>query len=252
MLTTTEGIVLRQVKAASGRRILLIFTREYGKISVGTGLTERNNRSKAALAIRPFTYARYDLYKNKDYFDLNSADVLKSYYGLGEDIDKYVAASYLLELTDKALPEEMPQPKLFSILTDVLAELEQRKSGFDTILICYEVKLLAEVGLLPVLDRCARCGAPEPALFSVPDGGMICRDCAKKIEAKTVGTGKGRLILEPGFDIVKVIDYFLKKPVSAFRKVALEQSTASQLQAALREYLSYHMDIGSLKSESML
>ena len=66
MQTDTEGLVLRQVKTADGRRMLLLFTRKYGKISVGTGLSERSTRSRAALSIRPFTYGRYQLFKSRD------------------------------------------------------------------------------------------------------------------------------------------------------------------------------------------
>ncbi len=41
MLTDTEGIVLRQVKTSYGRRMILLFSKKYGKISAGTGLNER-------------------------------------------------------------------------------------------------------------------------------------------------------------------------------------------------------------------
>ena len=92
MYTDTDGIVFRQVKAPAGRRMVLIFTRKYGKISVGSSITEGKGRSKAALAVRPFTYGRYDLFVNRGYYDLNSAEVKRSYYSLGENLDKYNAA----------------------------------------------------------------------------------------------------------------------------------------------------------------
>ena len=125
MYTETEGLVLKQVKIAGGRRMIHIFTQKYGKISVGTGLTEGNNKSKAALSIRPFTYGKYEISKNREYYNLNGSEVKKSYYSLGEDLDKYAAASLALELTDKVLPEELPQPRLFSILLDFMKALEK-------------------------------------------------------------------------------------------------------------------------------
>ena len=88
MLTDTEGIVLRQIKTSYNRRMILLFSRRYGKISAGTSIGEKG-RSKSALALRPFTYGRYELFKGRDSYNINSADVIKSFYGIGEDIDKY-------------------------------------------------------------------------------------------------------------------------------------------------------------------
>ena len=46
MLTDTEGIVLRQVKTSYGRRMVLLFSKKYGKISAGTSIAEKGrNRS---------------------------------------------------------------------------------------------------------------------------------------------------------------------------------------------------------------
>ena len=47
MKADTEGIVLRETKTSYNRRMILLFTREYGKISAGTNLGERG-KSKSA------------------------------------------------------------------------------------------------------------------------------------------------------------------------------------------------------------
>ena len=69
MITDTEGIVLRQVKAPGGRRMITLFSQKFGKISVGTSLNE-GGRTKAALAVRAFSYGRYELFKNRESYNL--------------------------------------------------------------------------------------------------------------------------------------------------------------------------------------
>lgn len=128
MITDTEGIVLRQVKAAGGRRMISLFSRKFGKISVGASINE-GGRNKTALAARAFSYGRYELFKSRDNYNLNNGQVIKSYYAIGEDLDKYMAASYVLELTDKMLPEEMPQPRIFSLLLEFMEALEKREKS---------------------------------------------------------------------------------------------------------------------------
>ena len=102
MLTDTEGIVLKQIKTSYNRRMILLFSRKYGKISAGTSIGEKG-RSRSSLALRPFTYGRYELYKNRESYNINSAEVLKSYYRIGEDVDKYMNGAYVLEFTEKIL-----------------------------------------------------------------------------------------------------------------------------------------------------
>ena len=63
MIVETEGVVLKQVKTVNGRKMLTIFTKKYGKVSVGTNLTE-GGKNKTALSIRPFTYANYEFFKS--------------------------------------------------------------------------------------------------------------------------------------------------------------------------------------------
>jgi orotate phosphoribosyltransferase len=40
MIISTEGIVLRQRKIANNRRMIVLFTKQYGKISAGTSVNE--------------------------------------------------------------------------------------------------------------------------------------------------------------------------------------------------------------------
>lgn len=251
MLINTEGIVFRQIKASSGRRMVLLFTKKYGKISAGTSITERG-RTKAALALSPFVYGNYELFKNREYYNLNSGEAKKSFYSIGEDIDKYMYASFILELTDKLIPEEVPQPKLFNLLLDFLEALEKRKQSYETLVLAYEVKALELLGTFPEMDCCTCCGKKEKMkYFSVKDGGMVCCSCNTKKHTNVDNTKSDTLIFEPKFDIVDILKYFSRYPLYMFEKIELDAEVAKELQRILRAYMSYHLDIGTLKSESI-
>lgn len=268
MVTDTEGIVLRQVKAMGGRRIITLFSKKYGKISVGTSLTE-GGRNKTALSVRAFTYGRYELFKNRESYNLNNGQVMKSYYGIGEDIDKYMAASYVLELTEKLLPEEIPQPRIFTLLTEFLECLEKRSKLHETLVIAYIVKILDILGTMPELSVCTSCGEENPRenskenpagseknnnnpgggekfFFSIKEGGRICPRCAKVLSSQ----GDGPLIYTLEIGIIDILKYFQKMPVKAFEKIALDQKVQEKIQKLLKDYISYHLDIRGLKSES--
>ena len=251
MITDTEGIVLRQFKTVNGRTMLVIFSRKFGKISVATNQTG-GGKNKSALAAKPFTYGEYELYKGRDIYNLNSGRVIKSYFDIGDDLDKFMAASYVLELTDKILMEEDPQPKLFVDLSECLEAIEKRNRKMDTLVLAYIVKALDNTGTMPELDSCACCGRPrnghKASWFSIDDGGILCRECASELD-KSQEYGDKSLIYPVDFDIINILGYFRKEPFSRFEKLALEDKLSDKLMDILKSYMAYHLDISNLKSE---
>ena len=129
MIINAEGIVLRQRKIANNRRMIVLFTKQYGKLSAGTSVNEKS-RSKAALALRPFTYAEYDIFKGREAYSINSAQVSKSFYSIGEDIDRFINASAFIEYLDGVLEEGTPAEDEQRI-TDGLPEIRKGSRGHE-------------------------------------------------------------------------------------------------------------------------
>ncbi|MDO5441982.1 MAG: DNA repair protein RecO [Bacillota bacterium] len=211
MYIQTEGIILRQVKTVNARRMISIFSKNYGKISCGTNITE-GGKNKTALALRPFTYGRYELFKNKDSYNVQAAETIKSYYGIGEDIDKYMAASFVLELTDLVLLEGEAQPNTFNLLKEFFEVLEKRKTAYQTLVIAYELKLLKLQGL------------------TASDG----------LKSRT------------GTDIIESLKFMEVHKLSELEHLALKADTEKVIKDLLKEYFSYHLGIDHLKSEGII
>lgn len=190
--------------------MISIFSKNYGKISCGSSITE-GGKNKTALALRPFTYGKYELYTSHDNYNLGGAETIKSYYNLGEDVDKYMAASYVLELTDKVLMEGEPQAAIFKLLLDFFDTLEPRKKAYDTLLIGYQVKLLTLSGLKP-------------------SEGL-------KTEAEA--------------DIIEILEYIENHRLKELENLALNPDSEMKIRTIMRNYLAFHLGISNLKSEGM-
>lgn len=246
MYTETEGIILKQTKITGGRRMLTIFTKKFGKISAGTSLNERG-KNKTALALRPFTYGKYELNKQNETYHISGGDVINSHFAIGEDVDKFAFASYILELTDKLLPEDAPSLPMFLLLTDFLGMMEARSKNVETLVIGYQVKALKNSGSEPSLDSCVLCGAKEELTgFSVPMGGVVCKDCRRSQNMNE------RLLYEIEFDIVNILRYIMESPLTSLKRLALDDRTLLVLRQMMRSYFAYHMDINGLKSEDFM
>lgn len=248
MLTDTEAIVLKQTKISYGRRMILLFSKKYGKISAGTSISEKG-KNKSSLPLRPFTYGRYELYKNRDSYNINGAEIIRSHYKIGEDIDKYISGAYVLEFTEKALPEEVPSVSAFNLLADFFALLENREKGIGTLVLAYQVKLLKSLGVMPQLENCTICGQKrQAALFSIADGGIICSDCSQNMQ----NSQRDALIYDVKFGIVNILKYFAKNPLKSIENLALKEDAGKLLQEIIRAYAAYYLDVSDLKSEKLM
>ncbi len=246
MYTETKAIVFRQIKTVSGRRMIVLFSEKYGKISAGSSINERS-KGKNALSLRPFCCGKYELYKGRDSYSINGAEVIRSFYSLGEDVDKYMAASYVLELTDSVLAEDEPQPGIYRLLDDFLDLTEQRETACRTLVTGYQIRLLSLLGIGLSLKRCVRCGAEieGSALFSVAEGGLVCPDCA--LPADDVNP----LIFRLNADIIQMLGYMQEHPIRSLRDLAVPEDKQALLDRILSRYISYHLGVGKLKSEGL-
>lgn len=248
MYTDTEGIVLKNVKLPGGRKILVLFSLKYGKISAGTNINEKG-RSKSTLALRPFTYSKFEIYKNREHYNINSAEVIKSFYKIGEDIDKYMYASYILEFTDKILSENERAPHLFDLLINYLALLEKRNKKYATLALAYQIKTLVHVGCAPETKKCVCCGKDkELKWFVISEGGVFCEKCLNNHKSNI----NESLIYDVDFGIIEVINYILSNSLKSLENLALNEKTQGKLKQIIHSYIAYHLDISNLKSESFL
>ena len=248
MFTDTEGIIFRQVKTVNGRRMVLLFSKKFGKISAGANISEKG-KSKSSLAMRPFTYGRYELFKTRDTYNINSSEVIRSYYKIGEDVEKYMYCSYILEFTEKLLQEEAPAPGIFNMILDFFEIMEKRSRKYSSLALAYQIKVLQDVGSMPQVKQCVVCGEKdEPALFSVKEGGIVCKRCCLNFHSNKNDT----LIYTVNFGIVNILRYILDNPLKSFENLALDDEIQKQLGRIIKSYVAYHLDIGELKSESFL
>lgn len=252
MFIESEGMVLKGVKLGNNKEILTIFTKKYGKLAVNFFGNNSNKKNKSYLASKAFVIGNYEIKKNREYYNYIKGSVIKNFYSLSEDIDKYMESSYVIELVDKVLEDEEKNAYLFQILTNYLYALEDRKAGGDILLLAFFMKLFDNLGIFPRLDRCQIDNSPceKDYYFSVIDGGLICKNCYNNKDL----TSKNRdiLIYKTNFDIIKIMIFLRDRSFEYLNKVVLQKSISEELLEISKKYLSYHLGIGNLKSEKIL
>jgi DNA repair protein RecO (recombination protein O) len=178
----TEAIVLRAIDYGESDRIVTFCTADFGKIR-GIAKGARRSRKRFANAIEPFCSTRILFSRrNPDSLALiEGCDVLSHFPGIRADLEKTLAASCLIDLTDQFTPEDKKSEALFCLLLDFLRLLEGT-AWSETLLRFFEIRLLRISGYDPVLDHCISCKtsiAKETAYrFDAAKGGLTCNLCA--------------------------------------------------------------------------
>ncbi len=183
MTEAVEGIIIFEKDYGETSKILDIITDKYGLISViskGCKTIKSPLRSVSSKLI----HGTFHIYYKKDKLSLlKTVDVIDTYINLRSDLDKITYASMLLELSSQVIKQNS-NPSIYDILKSALKKIDE---GFDALVITdiVSLKYLEFLGVLPILDRCSKCGSPKGIVsLSTITGGYVCSKCLTN-ETKT-------------------------------------------------------------------
>ncbi len=180
-MSKTEGIVIKEIRFKETSKILTIFTKELGKVSVmAKGAYKPKSRLIANTQL--FSLSDYELYKGRSFYYINDGNILDSFYEIRENIDRIMIGSYFLELIDLSLIEDHPQELIFELLKKGLRVLTSLDGDYLKFLVAYELKFISFLGYRPSLKSCIHCNGPLGALvdFDPINGGVVCENCIRK------------------------------------------------------------------------
>lgn len=196
MLTKDTAICIRAIDYSETSQILTFFTRDTGKIGA---IAKGSKRPKSAFGgpFEIFSYGKIVFAEsNKD--KLSTLTEFESAFG-GAGFSKLSANLFTLncclfgaELLNKLTHDYDPHPQLFDDFLQFLKNANEGSKNSDmlTLLILFQLSLLKETGLQPVLSHCVNCKTQfasqdtqyairntQYVYFSSSINGLICRDC---------------------------------------------------------------------------
>ena len=115
MLIGIKGLVLKTVERTDSDRLIVLFTVERGKIAV-CAKGSRSAKSKILPCIEPFTYSEFVLYEKDGFFWIKEAVLIENFYAIREDVQKLALASYICEVLDITVYENMQETELLRLI----------------------------------------------------------------------------------------------------------------------------------------
>lgn len=182
-----EGIVISETAYGETSKIINILTSDgiVGCMAKGA----RGLKSNLRVGTSKITYASFGITKKKDKLSiLSSVDIKNDFRNIRKDISKISYATFLIELAEQVMKQSR-NSDIYYLLVDALTKID---GGFDASVITniLELKYLEYLGVMPILDRCAVCGAKTGiATLSSGRGGYICNNCLRNeliVNEKTI------------------------------------------------------------------
>lgn len=236
-LDLCEGIILREQPYGETSKILQVLTKEYGLIGImakGVRSIKSSNRSASV----KLTYGKFHIYYKKDKLStLKSVDVINPLKTIKTDLTRISYATFLLELTEQVV-RQTNEEGIFDILLQALLRIDEGQDS-QVIINIVELKYLAYLGVMPILDCCSICGSRTSIVtLSASSGGYVCKNCHTNQP----------LVSEKSIKLIRLFNYVDLEKVT---KTDVSDEVKKQINLFLDEYYELYTGL-YLKSKSFL
>ena len=183
-LYRSDAFVLRTYKLGESDQIVVLFTRDFGKLRV-VARRSRRGHSRTAGHYQPLTRLHVIVYgrPTRSLYHTHSVDIVRAFRALHDDFNLLSSGLYMTELIDVSTQDRQPAPEIFALFDEALEALAQagQAAGPPMILRHFEMSLLTFSGYALQLSECAHCGGelpPGAGSFNARAGGLVCATCA--------------------------------------------------------------------------
>jgi DNA repair protein RecO (recombination protein O) len=212
-INRSEAVVLRARKVRDTSKIVVFFTKRFGKVSaMAKGSLRPKSKFGSSLEILTHSLIIYYAKENRNVHTLSHSETLNPFSAVKADFAKLAYASVAIEILERFAPPEEPNEDLFEHVILTLREFDAaRRDELEVVLASYLLKMLHLVGYGPSLSTCVKCGKDVGdgiVRFGLLSGGVLCKSCIDRdINAVDLDAG-----------VLELMRTFEKKTVKQIRK----------------------------------
>lgn len=145
---SSPGIILKRKDYGEADRILTVYSKFYGKITLmAKGVRKPSSKKRGALEV--FSFFKFSAVTGNAWDIMTEAELLDSFGNIRTDLRKASVAYFLLETIDKLAHGEEENQKLFDILVNFLGRLNNESGSLKIFREEFISKCLIEMGFWP-------------------------------------------------------------------------------------------------------
>lgn len=228
----TEAVVLRGLDYGETSRIVTLFTRDQGKVSV-MAKGARRTKSPFGSTLQPMAYTQVVYYykPTRTLQMLTESSHVTAFHRLHRSLEKITIGLRVVELVDALMEDEDPQPAVFELLLQALDALDRAEARVDNLWPFVQLRIARILGVAPAIDR-DRVEAVTDAggLLSLANGGVYPKS-ARPSHARPAPRSALR-----AFAILARAD------LDVVLRMELTPTTRATVQRLVGDYMRFHFE----------
>ncbi|KPJ71722.1 hypothetical protein AMJ50_01145 [Parcubacteria bacterium DG_74_3] len=231
----TWGFVLKKENIREDDRLLTIFSKDFGKLKI-LGRAIRKIKSKLRGGSQLFTLSEIEFIQGKTYKTLTDAILVKDFPEIKKNLGKLKIAYQISQALDNLVRGQEPDEKIWKLLNETFKRLNNLQFTVYSLQLIYYYflwNLLSFLGYTPQLYHCALGQEkliPAQIFWSSKEGGVICKNCSKKIKETFFK-------IEP--DTIKLLRLILKKDWVTLQRLKIDRGLHQNLREVSKNFYSY-------------
>lgn len=177
MQETVEGFIIKERDYLESSKILDVFTKKYGIISVISKGCKKPKSPLCSLSSK-MTYGSLNIYyKEGKLSTLTNIDLIDNLNTIKKDIMKISYTTYIMELIFQVVKQVEMYEEIYDLFISTILKINE---NLDPMVLTniLELKLLDFLGVSPILDSCSICGSKDNIVtISLEKHGLMCKNC---------------------------------------------------------------------------
>jgi DNA repair protein RecO (recombination protein O) len=176
-LIMVSGVVIRERQSGDSDKFLDILTGEHGVIEVMAKGVKKYSCQYAS-ASQLYAYSKFCLMKRRERYYVDSAEVIKIFYPVREELDKFSLVSYFSEIISYVQPSDN-SGDILRLFLNVLHYLSEGTRETALLKSIFELRFMSETGHMPDVIGCSNCRVycTDKMFFIIRNGTIMCEDC---------------------------------------------------------------------------
>ncbi|OGC91965.1 DNA repair protein RecO [Candidatus Amesbacteria bacterium RIFCSPHIGHO2_02_FULL_47_9] len=143
---TDEGVVIKRFNYGEANKLLTLFTRNHGKVTIkAIGL--RRSTSKRVGLLELFNHIKFHAVFGRGEIDtLTEVQLIESHPYWRKHLGRVTLAYQMAEVIDKLTPDHQPHPEIFEVLKSSFLEIGNLKIDWKLKIENWKLQILQELG----------------------------------------------------------------------------------------------------------
>ena len=143
----SEGIILARRNFGEADRIIIIFSKSFGKVSlIAKGVRRPKSRKRGHLEV--FSHLKFQAAAGRGLDILTEAEIIDNFSTIRKDLKKVAVAYFFMEAVGRTTHENEQHTEIFEFILEYLNKLENAKS-LKKLRLDFVLRLLTALGFWP-------------------------------------------------------------------------------------------------------